>query len=75
MLLQELESSLAKKECYIKELETRLDEQKEARSRQHEEIKLLNEKLNNEARRIKSLERESDRLRAEISLLESKVSV
>ncbi|XWS16638.1 hypothetical protein CRYUN_Cryun34aG0108000 [Craigia yunnanensis] len=30
-------------------------------------------KLNNEARRIKSLERESDRLRSEISLLESKL--
>ncbi|KAH7520573.1 hypothetical protein FEM48_Zijuj08G0159100 [Ziziphus jujuba var. spinosa] len=72
-IVQELESSLAKKECYIKELETRLEEQKEARSRLHEEIKLLNEKLNNEERRIKSLERESDRLRAEISLLESKL--
>lgn len=73
--MQELESSLANKECYIKELETRLEEQKEARSRQHEEIKLLNEKLNTEAKSIKSLERESDRLRAENSLLESRVSV
>ena len=32
-----------------------------------------NPTLNNEARRIKSLERESDRLRLEISLLESKL--
>lgn len=45
----------------------------EINNRQREEIKLLGEKLNNEARRIKSLERESDRLRSEISLLESKV--
>lgn len=42
-------------------------------NRQHEEIKILNDKLHNEARRIKSLERESDRLRSEISLLEAKV--
>uniref|UniRef100_A0A5B7BXX2 Putative mitotic spindle checkpoint protein MAD1 n=1 Tax=Davidia involucrata TaxID=16924 RepID=A0A5B7BXX2_DAVIN len=72
-LVQELESSLAKKECYIKELESNLREQKEVNSRQHNEIKLLNERLNNEARRIKSLEREGDRLRSEISLLESKL--
>lgn len=71
--MQELESSLAKKECYIKELECGLCEQKEVNSRQREEIKLLNERLNNEARRIKSLERESDRLGSEIALLESKV--
>lgn len=45
----------------------------EMNNHQREEIKLLGEKLNNEARRIKSLERESDRLRSEISLLESKV--
>lgn len=43
--------------------------------RQHEEMKLLNEKLYNEARRVKSLERESDRLRSEISLLEAKVGI
>ncbi|PON68572.1 hypothetical protein TorRG33x02_261730, partial [Trema orientale] len=72
-LVQELESSLAKKECYFKELETSLSEQKEANNRQYEEVKMLNERLNNEARRIKSLERENDRLRSEISLLESKV--
>ncbi|XP_030459161.1 mitotic spindle checkpoint protein MAD1 isoform X1 [Syzygium oleosum] len=69
----ELQLSLAKKECCIKEMESNLNEQKEANNRQREEIKLLNERLNNEARRIKSLERESDRLRSEISLLESKL--
>ncbi|KAM0972578.1 hypothetical protein ACFX2H_020078 [Malus domestica] len=71
--LQEVESSLAKKEGYIKELECGVCEQKEVNSRQREEIKLLNERLNNEARRIKSLERESDRLHSEIALLESKI--
>lgn len=71
--MQELESSLAKKESCIKGLESSLLEQKKVNTRQSEEIKLLNERLNNEARRIKSLERESDRLRSEISLLESKV--
>ncbi|XP_039166863.1 mitotic spindle checkpoint protein MAD1 [Eucalyptus grandis] len=69
----ELQLSLAKKECCIKEMESSLNEQKEANNRQREEIKLLNERLNNEARRIKSLERESDRLRSQISLLESKL--
>ena len=73
MRLQELESSIAKKECYIKELETSLSEQKEASNRQYGEVNLLNERLNNEARKVKSLERENDRLRSEISLLESKV--
>ncbi|XP_057976402.1 mitotic spindle checkpoint protein MAD1 [Malania oleifera] len=72
-LIQELESSLAKKEVCIKELDSNLREQIEVSNRQNAEIKLLAEKLNNEARRIKSLERESDRLRAEISLLESKL--
>lgn len=73
VLLQELESSLAQKEFCIKELESNLHAQKEVNSRQLEEIKTLNDMLNNEARRIKSLEREGDRLRAEISLLESKL--
>ncbi|XWS11566.1 hypothetical protein CRYUN_Cryun37aG0009000 [Craigia yunnanensis] len=72
-VVQELESSLAKKDSYIKELESNLHEQKEVNDRQHNEIKLLHDRLNNEARRIKSLERESDRLRSEISLLESKL--
>ncbi|GAV63305.1 LOW QUALITY PROTEIN: MAD domain-containing protein [Cephalotus follicularis] len=73
IIVQELESSLAKKDWFIRELESNLREQNEVNSRQHDEIKLLNERLNNEARRIKSLERDSDRLRSEISLLESKL--
>ncbi|XP_023730297.1 mitotic spindle checkpoint protein MAD1 [Lactuca sativa] len=68
-----LESSLAIKEDYIKKLESSVLEQKDANARQHNEIKLLNERLNNELRRIKSLEREDDRLRSEIAILESKV--
>lgn len=74
MILQELDSTLAKKDWYIKELESNLHEQKGVNSRQHDDLRLLNERLNNEAKRIKSLERDSDRLRSEISLLESKVS-
>ena len=72
-ILQELDSALAKKDWYIKELESNLHEQKQVNGRQHDELRLLNERLNNEAKRIKSLERDSDRLRSEISLLESKV--
>lgn len=71
--IQELESSLAKKEHFIEELERNLREEQEINNRQRDEIKLLNERLINEARRLKSLERENDRLRSEISLLESKV--
>ena len=71
--MQDLESSLAKKDDCIKELESALHEQRAVNNRQHEEIKLLNEKLHNEVRRVKSLERESDRLRSEVSLLEAKV--
>ena len=54
-------------------MEASLHAQKEANNRQLEEFKLLNDRLNNEARRIKSLERENDRQRSEIALLESKV--
>ncbi|KAL3843634.1 hypothetical protein ACJIZ3_001037 [Penstemon smallii] len=72
-IVQDLEASLAKKENYVKELESRLYEHKEINNRQHNEIKLLNERLTNEARRVKMLEREGDRLRSEISLLESKL--
>lgn len=74
LILQDLDSALAKKDWYIKELESNLREQKEVNNQQHEEIRLLNERLNNEAKRIRSLERDCDRLRSEISLLESKVS-
>lgn len=70
---QELEASLAMKEDLIKKLESSILEQKDVNARQHNEIKLLNERLSNESRRIKSLEREDDRLRSEIAILESKV--
>lgn len=72
-LVKDLESSLAAREQTIKELEGNLNEQREVISRQHDEIKLLNEKLSFEARRVKSLEREGDHLRSEIALLESKL--
>ncbi|XP_022155151.1 mitotic spindle checkpoint protein MAD1 isoform X2 [Momordica charantia] len=72
-LSQDLDSALAKKDWYIKELESNLREQTEVNNQQHEEIRLLNERLNNEAKRIRSLERDCDRLRSEISLLESKL--
>ena len=72
---QELEISLVKKENYVRQLENSLSEIKESNSRQHNEIMLLNERLTNEGRRVKMLEREGDRLRSEISLLESKVCV
>ncbi|QCD79712.1 mitotic spindle assembly checkpoint protein MAD1 [Vigna unguiculata] len=71
--VQEPESFLTKKDDSIKELESTLHDQRLINSRQLEEIKLLNEKLHSEARRVKSLERESDRLRSEISLLEAKL--
>ncbi|KAK7363925.1 hypothetical protein VNO77_06088 [Canavalia gladiata] len=71
--LQEPESSLVKKDDCIGELESTLHELRVVNNRQFEEIKLLNEKLHTEARRVKSLERESDRLRSEISLLEAKL--
>ncbi|VFQ88647.1 unnamed protein product [Cuscuta campestris] len=72
-LVQELEASLAKKDSCIKELESSLSEQREINTRKLNELKLLNDMLSNEARRIKSLEREGDRLRSEIALLESKL--
>lgn len=70
---KELEESIAKKENCIKELESNLHEQNLINNRQQNEIKLLNERLTNEARRIKSLERENDRYGSEIALLEAKV--
>ncbi|KAJ6798424.1 mitotic spindle checkpoint protein MAD1 [Iris pallida] len=72
-VVQNLEKSLAQKESVIREVESSLHEQREVINRQHDEIKLLNERLSAEARRVKSMEREGDRLRAEISLLESKL--
>ncbi|KAK1288432.1 hypothetical protein QJS10_CPB19g00095 [Acorus calamus] len=72
-LIKELESSLARKEFLIRELESSLHEQKEVINHQRGELNIFHEKINIEAKRVKSLEREADRLRSEISLLESKV--
>ncbi|CAH8355932.1 unnamed protein product [Eruca vesicaria subsp. sativa] len=72
-LAQSFESSLATKENYLKELEKGLSQLKDVNNRQRDEIEHLNDKLVSEARRMKSLERDSDRLRSEISLLESKL--
>lgn len=71
--VKEPDSTIIKQYDSIKELESSLHEQRMVNNRQFEEIKLLNDKLHNEARRVKSLERESDRLRSEISLLEAKL--
>lgn len=71
--LQGLELSLSQKESCIKELESEINEAKMVSHHRLQEIELLNERLNSEARRIKSLERENDRLLQQISLLESKV--
>ncbi|KAD6795496.1 hypothetical protein E3N88_06392 [Mikania micrantha] len=71
--VKELEASLVMKEDLIKKLESSILEQKDVNARQHNEIKLLNEKLSTESRKIKSLEREDDRLRSEIAILESKL--
>ncbi|XP_074302735.1 mitotic spindle checkpoint protein MAD1-like [Silene latifolia] len=71
--IQGVELSLTQKDSHIKELENSMSEQKAANDRHYIELKMLNEKLNSESRRIKSLEREGDRLRSEIALLESKL--
>lgn len=73
--VQDLESSITAKENAIRELENNLNDQRQIINRQHNELEQMNDKLAIEARRIKSLEREGDRLRSEISLLESKVRV
>ncbi|CAL9037747.1 unnamed protein product [Musa banksii] len=72
-LVKDMESSLVERENTIKELESNLHEQREMVHRLHDELKLLNEQLSTEKRKVKSLEREGDRLRSEISLLESKL--
>ena len=73
LVAQDLEKALAQRESAMRELEASLREQREVINHQHDELRLMNERLGVEARRVKSLEREGDRLRSEISLLESKV--
>lgn len=72
---KEFEASISKKENCIKDLEGNLQEQSLVNIRQQNEIKLLNERLTNEVRRVKTLEREGDQLRSEIALLEAKVGL
>ncbi|WOL03614.1 mitotic spindle checkpoint protein MAD1 isoform X1 [Canna indica] len=72
-VVKDLESSLVERENTIKELESNLHEQRGIVNHLHDELKLLNEQLSAESRRVKSLEREGDRLRSEIALLESKL--
>lgn len=72
-LVKDLESSLFERDRTIRDLESSLLEQREVMNHRCDELKIMNEKLSIEARRVKSLEREGDRLRAEISLLESKL--
>ena len=71
--MKELESSLAQKEDLIRGMENSIQEQGITIRRLQSEIKVLNDQLSCEERKIKSLEREGDRLRAEVALLESKV--
>ncbi|PKA65043.1 hypothetical protein AXF42_Ash019055 [Apostasia shenzhenica] len=71
--IKNLEMLLEQREHAIRELENHLNQQREVINREHEEVKLLNEMLSIETRKMKSLEREGDRLRSEISLLESKL--
>lgn len=70
---QELEACISGKESSIKELESNLHEKKELAIQQQNEIQMLNERLINEARKNKSLERETGRLQSEIALLEAKL--
>lgn len=72
---QDLEAALSKKENCIAELDNNLQEQKQVNIQLLNEIKFLNERLNSEARRIKSLERDGDRLRSGMAILEAKVSI
>lgn len=72
-VIMDLETLLEDKEHTIRELERNLCQQREVINRQHDEIKGLNENFRIEAKNVKSLERENDRLRSEISLLELKL--
>ncbi|XP_078441259.1 mitotic checkpoint family protein isoform X1 [Wolffia australiana] len=72
-MLKELEKSLAAKEELIKALEDNIRDQGIIIHRQQNEIRALGEQLCIEERKTKSLEREGDRLRAELALLESKL--
>ncbi|TKW18005.1 hypothetical protein SEVIR_5G405800v4 [Setaria viridis] len=57
----------------IRELESTIHEQKELVSHKDTELNIMNERLNLEAKKVKSLEREGDQLRSQVALLESKL--
>ncbi|XP_020598023.1 mitotic spindle checkpoint protein MAD1 [Phalaenopsis equestris] len=69
----DLEIVIEHKEHIIGGLESNIFQLREIINRQHDEMKHLNEDLNVETKKVKALERESDRLRSEICLLESKL--
>ncbi|KAJ4810842.1 Mitotic spindle checkpoint protein MAD1 [Rhynchospora pubera] len=71
--VEELEAALNDKEQMMKEMESSLQEHREMIAHQHAELKLFNDRLADESKKVKSLERESDRLRHEVALLESKL--
>ncbi|KAL6616479.1 hypothetical protein ACP70R_038749 [Stipagrostis hirtigluma subsp. patula] len=69
-----MESDPSRMDKLIRELESTIQEQKELISHQHAELNTMNERLNLEGKKIKSLEREGDQLRSQVALLESKLS-
>ncbi|OEL13858.1 Mitotic spindle checkpoint protein MAD1 [Dichanthelium oligosanthes] len=68
-----MESDQSGMEKMIRELESTIHEQKELISHKDTELNIMNERLNLEARKVKSLEREGDQLRSQMALLESKL--
>ncbi|CAO2172257.1 unnamed protein product [Urochloa humidicola] len=68
-----MESDQSGMEKMIRELESTIHEQKELLSHKDSELSIMNERLNLEAKKVKSLEREGDQLRSQVALLESKL--
>ncbi|CAL4960175.1 unnamed protein product [Urochloa decumbens] len=68
-----MESDQSGMEKMIRELESAIHEQKELVSHKDSELNIMNERLNLEAKKVKSLEREGDQLRSQVALLESKL--
>ncbi|PWZ34124.1 Mitotic spindle checkpoint protein MAD1 [Zea mays] len=67
------ESDQSGMEKTIRELESIIHELKELISHKDTELNIMNERLNLETRKVKSLEREGDQLRSQVALLESKL--
>ncbi|CAO1942482.1 unnamed protein product [Urochloa humidicola] len=68
-----MESDQSGMDKMIRELESTIHEQKELLSHKDSELSIMNERLNLEAKKVKSLEREGDQLRSQVALLESKL--